>query len=220
MSTQIKQRIIGGLVLLALLAIFLPLFFNNPHPSATLSNHAPGVPQKPQVQLQLPQIAQAEPAAINQQPAAQQQVAMSEAPQQIAAVTAAAASTPAAKPAAPIAKPDIVAAVKPVVVAKPVPAAVKAVVAATKPVKKHVAAGKAWVVQLASFGSSANAKRLVKKLRQSGYDAYSRHATNSHGKVIYKVYVGPEINRHRIENLQSQLSKHYRLKGMIRRYHV
>ena len=75
-------------------------------------------------------------------------------------------------------------------------------------------------MQLASFGSSANAKRLVKKLQQSGYDAYTRHATNANGRVIHKVFVGPEINRHRIESLQSQLSKHYRLKGMIRRYHV
>ncbi|MDF1653721.1 MAG: SPOR domain-containing protein [Coxiellaceae bacterium] len=212
MSTQIKQRIIGGLVLLALLAIFLPLFFNNPHPSATLSNHAPGVPQKPQVQLQLPQIAQAKPADVSQQPEAQQQIAMTTAPQQPTA--------PAAKPAVQVAK------VEPVAVVPVSPAAkAQRVVVAAKPVKpvkaaKHLAPSKAWVVQLASFGSSENAARLVKKLRQSGYEAYSRHATNSHGKVIYKVYVGPEINRHRIESLQNQLSKHYRLKGMIRRYHV
>ncbi len=213
MSTQIKQRIIGGLVLLALLAIFLPLFFNNPHPSATLSNHAPGVPSKPQVQLQLPQIAQTQQ-VVAQQPMAQQQIVMTEAPapQQVA-VQAVSSSVPVVK-VEPVAKAEG----KPVVVAvKPVVAVVK-----TKVIKplKPVVSSKAWVVQLASFGSSANAKRLVKKLQQSGYDAYTRHATNANGRVIHKVFVGPEINRHRIESLQSQLSKHYRLKGMIRRYHV
>ncbi len=212
MSTQIKQRIIGGLVLLALLAIFLPLFFNNPHPSATLSNHPPGVPQKPQVQLQLPQIAQSQTEAVIKP---QSEPVSSTVAQQSAEVMPAVAQD--AAPAVAVAVAPKAVAKKPVAVAQAPKPSIK------KPVNiaEHVnqlKKSKAWVVQLASFGSGDNAKRLVNKLRASGYEAYSRQARYANGRVIYKVFVGPEISRNRIQNLQQQLSKHYRLKGMIKRY--
>lgn len=57
MKKQIKQRLIGGLVLVALVAIFLPLLFHSTPPSATLSlsTEAPEAPPKPSVQLHLPE---------------------------------------------------------------------------------------------------------------------------------------------------------------------
>jgi len=56
MEAKNKQRIIGGLVLLALVAIFLPLLFHNSRPSTRLqlSGQVPTAPTKPEVQLQLP----------------------------------------------------------------------------------------------------------------------------------------------------------------------
>ncbi len=56
MEAKIKQRVIGGLVLVAVVAIFLPLLFHHAHPSMNLalSTDVPNAPNQPQVQLQLP----------------------------------------------------------------------------------------------------------------------------------------------------------------------
>lgn len=59
MTEQIKQRIVGALVLLALLAIFLPLFFSEPHPMVAtdgMDAKVPPSPTKPVVELRLPQL--------------------------------------------------------------------------------------------------------------------------------------------------------------------
>ncbi len=59
MQAKTKQRLIGGIVLLAVVAIFLPLLFHNSRPSMNLqlSTETPQAPAKPEVQLQLPPIA-------------------------------------------------------------------------------------------------------------------------------------------------------------------
>lgn len=56
MEAKTKQRVIGGLVLVAVVAIFLPLLFHHSHPSMNLalSTDVPDAPPQPQVQLQLP----------------------------------------------------------------------------------------------------------------------------------------------------------------------
>lgn len=57
MKTQSKHRLIGSFVLLALLAIFLPLLFHHTHPAlqTNVSNHIPTPPAMQDIQLPLPQ---------------------------------------------------------------------------------------------------------------------------------------------------------------------
>ncbi len=69
MNVKAKQRIIGGLVLLAVLAIFLPVLFHSSRPSEQLklSTNIPKQPASPNVQLQLPAASQAATAASTQE---------------------------------------------------------------------------------------------------------------------------------------------------------
>ncbi|TQV77475.1 hypothetical protein FLL45_05910 [Aliikangiella marina] len=53
----------------------------------------------------------------------------------------------------------------------------------------------AWVVKVASFSNLDNAKKLVKKLKDAGHKAYRRDGKTAQGRAIYRIYVGPYIEK-------------------------
>ncbi len=71
----------------------------------------------------------------------------------------------------------------------------------------------AWTLQLASFKDEANAKSLRKKLVNSGHKVYTRRIGD-----LVKVYVGPDIQRTKLEALQAELKKDFDLNGIIVRF--
>jgi len=72
-----------------------------------------------------------------------------------------------------------------------------------------------WTLQIATFKSEDNAIRLVKKLKDANYDAYSL-TTNS----LYKVYVGPEFKRETSEKMREKINNEFKLKGLVIKYSV
>lgn len=220
MQTKTKQRIIGAIVLLAVVAIFLPVLFHNARPSANLklSTTIPPAPAKPVVQLQLPAIksSPAVPSAVNADQAANtQSQSAKEAAAQTPVVTQRILNTPPAP--APKKHSDVKVkrkAVQPTPAAKPM---VKAQVKSVAPSLLQSAVPQAWVIQVASFSRQVNAARLVKKLRAQGLDVYTRHSQVD-GLMITRVYVGPEINQNKIKKIQRQLRQQFQLKAVIKRY--
>lgn len=75
----------------------------------------------------------------------------------------------------------------------------------------------AWTVQLGSFANDENAKRLVEKLRAAGFPAYLERKAEDAG-TAFKVRVGPEIRREDAEKLRTNLENKFALKGMLLRY--
>ncbi len=71
----------------------------------------------------------------------------------------------------------------------------------------------AWTLQLASFRDEANARSLRKELVDAGYKVYIRH-----GPDMVRVFVGPDLQRSRLEQLQARLKRDYSLEGMIVRF--
>ncbi|MCD8513347.1 MAG: SPOR domain-containing protein [Nitrincola sp.] len=71
----------------------------------------------------------------------------------------------------------------------------------------------AWALQLASFRQEANARELRTRLINSGYRVYIRH-----GEDVVRVFVGPEMQRSRLEELKVALQQEYGLEGMIVRF--
>jgi len=71
----------------------------------------------------------------------------------------------------------------------------------------------AWTLQLASFKDEANARALRKQLLKAGHKVYSR----KNGSLV-KVYVGPEINKQRLEALKQGLKKDFGLDGLLVRF--
>ncbi|GAA0785705.1 SPOR domain-containing protein [Marinobacterium sediminicola] len=71
----------------------------------------------------------------------------------------------------------------------------------------------AWTLQLASFRDEANARSLRKELVEAGYKVYIRHSPG-----MVRVFVGPDLQRSRLEQLQMRLKRDYSLEGMIVRF--
>lgn len=91
-----------------------------------------------------------------------------------------------------------------------------ATTAVSKPIASAVD-GKAWVVQLGSFASVANAKTLEQQLQAHGFTAYLQKAKTSHG-VLTKVLIGPETQKAKALKILTQLNQQLKLKGVIAAY--
>jgi len=71
----------------------------------------------------------------------------------------------------------------------------------------------AWALQLASFRQEANARELRTRLINAGHRVYIRH-----GDDVVRVFVGPEMQRTRLEELKVSLKNEYGLDGIIVRF--
>ena len=68
----------------------------------------------------------------------------------------------------------------------------------------------AWALQVGSFSRQANAINMRDKFRASGYPAYVVQQKDS-----FRVRIGPELDRSRIEKLQQKIIKEKNIKGLL-----
>ena len=99
----------------------------------------------------------------------------------------------------------------PVTAALPVPAPAPVAVARVEaPVTTAVGPvslkGPGWVVQVASLSTASNAVSHEKKLRGSGFPAFTEKASVG-GKIWYRVRVGPEAKRQAASRLAAKLKR-------------
>lgn len=73
-----------------------------------------------------------------------------------------------------------------------------------------------WTLQVAALSSKEGAEALVSKLHDAHYTAYMR-ASDEDGKRLYRVFVGPELERDQIEHSKAELARDLRFKldGLI-----
>jgi DedD protein len=71
-----------------------------------------------------------------------------------------------------------------------------------------------WVVQVGSFSSAANADRLVERLRKDKLSAYREQVSGS-GSVIYRVRVGPFLEREEAISVNRQVGEKLSLDGVV-----
>lgn len=142
-KVNLKQRIIGAIVLLALAIIFLPMLLQESRGTKIELQKMPPKPAAPKVQV----------------------------PQQIAPIKL---QSPQQMPA-------------------------------TTP---------AWSLQLGAFANEKNAKALLAKLQKAGYPAYAQSQNGQAGKIL-RVYVGPEVERNKLQAEASKLEQQMQLKGSI-----
>ena len=73
---------------------------------------------------------------------------------------------------------------------------------------------KAWALQLGSFGQQTNALVLRDQLRAKGYRAFIEKSAKS-GKTSYKVRVGPDLDRSKIEKIAKKLKKNEKIESIV-----
>jgi DedD protein len=76
-----------------------------------------------------------------------------------------------------------------------------------------------WVVQLGSFRYEKNVNELIAILKNAGYRAYSQPVKTKVG-VLNKVFVGPELEREKLEQALAHLEELTKLKGKITAFEV
>jgi DedD protein len=76
-----------------------------------------------------------------------------------------------------------------------------------------------WVVQLGSFRYEKNVRELIATLKNAGYRAYSQPVRTNVG-VLNKVFVGPELEREKLEQALPHLQELTQLKGKITAFEV
>jgi DedD protein len=83
-----------------------------------------------------------------------------------------------------------------------------------QPAERIVPGRGGWVVQLGSFSNARNAGALRDRLRASGYSAFVQ-STTSGGAKVTRVFVGPEPSREAAERVVARLLDETRLKGIV-----
>ena len=71
-----------------------------------------------------------------------------------------------------------------------------------------------WTVQLGSFASDVNARKLVDKLKAAGYRAYSEPRVEDHA-TVFKVRVGPTPGKAEAERLRQRIEAQFEARGML-----
>jgi len=71
-------------------------------------------------------------------------------------------------------------------------------------------------VQVVALSSRDAATTLEKKLRDASYSAYTRESA-SDGQALFRVFVGPELERHRCDDLKTRLARdiRFKLNGLV-----
>lgn len=194
MEQQLKQRLVGAVVLVSLAVIFIPIILEGPRDE--LAPRSQNIPEPPpldfstDLQLPLPDTGDAAdvaPVAASPAPSA------GEAARQDsdAAPAAVGEAEPAAAPAPPAAQP-------------PRPR--------QPPAPATLADG--WYAQVGSFSQQANAAALRERLGKAGYSAHLQQADTGKGSS-YRVLVGPETEREGAEKLLQKLARELQLKGIV-----
>ncbi len=188
MEVRVRERLIGALVLVAIVVWFVPAILTGRGTEPVQS------PAQPTRRVEIP-VAGAERAP-------EEQVLVPEP----LADAAAKASTAVAKGEDREAKADQTPPAAPVQPAKPPPAA-RTAGAAAEPQRPAVTSqAPAWAVQLGAFSNRSKAEQLVAELRKRRYAAFLLEYRAS-GQVLYRVRVGPEQDRARAEEIAARLAK-------------
>lgn len=75
----------------------------------------------------------------------------------------------------------------------------------------------AFIVQVGSFSSEPNAVALRDRLRKMGFTSFVEAVKGEQG-MIYRVRVGPELTRKLADKLKEDLAKKAKLNGMVQSY--
>lgn len=220
MEAQLKQRVVGAAVLVALGVIFIPLMLDNGGDSGPAVDLDIGSPPPadfssrviPIDDATMDRVERAMDAPAGEFP--DQAQPSEELPVPVIAEPVTAPAGESADEVAP--EPDMQTA--PSVAEEK--AQEPAIPAAAKTLKSPLPARTgvtAWVVQLGSFTTQANADGLVQRLKKAGYTAFIEPLDDG-GKPTYRVRVGPELTQLTAERMRDEIAKNVDLKGIVMRY--
>ncbi len=196
-----KHRIVGAIVIVALVVIFVPMLLSESEPPPEIK----GARETP------PRDATAETRVIVT-PVAGEEIKSAQNPEAMTKTTTLPATTEVAprQETKPAALPE-----KPAPAPAPAPAKEK-----EKPAKVAAAPEKitrGWVVQVGTFSNADNAAHLRDKLKSHGHTAYTETVVLA-GKKALRLRVGPFRDKEQATKAQAQIRKELHVQGVIQSY--
>ncbi|MBI2800531.1 MAG: SPOR domain-containing protein [Gammaproteobacteria bacterium] len=214
MEPQLKQRVVGAAVMVALAVIFIPTFLD----------HGPAAPEvTPPPNLAPMPRDDASSASLPIDPIVDGDITsgLTATPDELAARAGSRAKVAPTVPtiARETERPQVGVATTATVVNSPAPAApppaskLAALPAVPNKAAPPAATG-AWVVQLGSFASEDNAKGLLAKLRKAGFAGFIAPLRTA-SKPSFRVWVGPTHERTDAERLHTRVHQQLGYSGMV-----
>ena len=195
MEQQLKQRLVGAVVLVSLAVIFIPVILEGPGDEWTPRNQ--NIPQPPPLDFR----------TSMELPMPETEGATAAGP---------VAASPDRTQAVPVMADDADTGPGPVLIpAAPEPAAPpEAEAPVTRKPPAATAPADGWYAQVGSFSQPGNATGLRERLTKAGYPAHLQQTDIGKGSN-YRVLVGPEKGRGNAEKLLEQLARELQLKGIV-----
>ena len=185
MDRLLQQRLLGAAILLAVLVIVVPELLDG-------AGHRSRYPS----QVEIPEQPDFKPMPeVESLPIVQPEIPAQPVPEALIEPATVAVPLPVKVAAPAVEKPAAAEAVK-----KPATTSQKTVVS-VKP---------AWALQIGSFSDKSNALKMRDQYRAKGFTAYV-----DDDKGSFRVRIGPELDRARIEKLQDKIYKQEQIKGLI-----
>ncbi len=246
MASKFQNRLVGTVILVALVVIFLPDLMDGnkleqkDEAFAKIPLRPELEPAKPALQVSAASTLPAEHLASQQQASAATQWQVEEIGDTVTLANQGGAN-PAGASQAPITQQQPVQAVaQPKPQPKPEP---KPEVIAKKPVEAKPQAGQiktmddliaskmaqpttapaaapaqgSWILQLGAFKNADSVNALVSKLRAAGYSAQTSPRTPVQGQ-INRVFIGPDVSKAKLQGMQSRISQMTGLSGSVVAY--
>lgn len=209
---QIKQRVIGAIVLVSLGVIFIPMLLNS---ERSFDDGMPvfgsNIPNKPEPISQKAKVSSAPTSSaiiIKSQADFDARIIIDE---QSPNSSASAKKSSAAKLAKVEPKNQLT---KNQSTKKPTNAKLDNKIITAKKIPAAKKSPRAWAIQVGSFSERKNAFSLRNKLRSKKFTAFVESVKTAKGQV-YRVRVGPEIRREQAEKIQKKLVSELKLKGLV-----
>jgi len=163
MDHDLKQRLVGAVVITALAAIFVPMLFDDPiHDEGKVIN---------ELQIPKPPVGRFSETSEKLLKSADQ------------------------------------------VLALPGPPALQ--IEQQKYNKQNDAGLERWFIQVGSFSQRENALLLQKKLRKKGFSTFVDSIEKEKGATLFRLRVGPELDKERAEAIKAQLAKEHQLQAIL-----
>lgn len=205
MNDVLKQRLVGALILLALGVVFWPIIFVEP--GERHAGEALRVPPRPQVDTT--PVPPPDTAGLRESP----RLTEPEPDQHDLAALAADAEDAAPDSSTPEVAPS------PAPAATPSPAeATTRSEAPERPALDEDGIPISWMLRVASVSSRERADQLRDELLAMGHKAYVQRVTSG-GKTLYRVSVGPKVEKARLESIQDEIDGRFGVKTLITRYY-
>ncbi|MFM1662980.1 cell division protein DedD [Aeromonas salmonicida] len=244
MASKFQNRLVGTVILVALVVIFLPDLMDGnkleqkDEAFAKIPLRPELEPAKPALQVSAASTLPAEHLASQQQASAAEQWQVEEVSDPVTLATnknpsAVQAQQPVAQPVVKP-KPEVIAK-KPVEPPKPKPVAPKPVetkpqVGQIKSMDDLIASKMApqtqapaassqgsWILQLGAFKNVDSVNALVSKLRAAGYSAQTSPRTPVQGQ-LNRVFIGPDVSRAKLQGMQGRIGQMTGLSGSVVAY--